>query len=149
MELPVGCPFAPRCDYREDACESGMPAVEVPTAERAVRCINWRSLPARSTGLEPLRARQLDGTHAGDAGVILEAREPARRLRPSQIARRGRVARRGRYLVPPSRNDRVPPSLARAERQDDDASLHRRPARAAGGSIAFRGIDLPGTGASP
>ena len=143
--LPVGCPFAPRCDYREDACESGMPAVELPTAERAVRCINWRSLPARSAGLEPLRARRLDGTHAGDAVVILDVRD----LRAGYGRRRSLGAEDASLAV-------AGISFAVAERSCTAvvgesgsgktttlrciAGLHEP----AGGAIAFRGIDLPG-----
>ncbi|MBS1882844.1 MAG: ABC transporter ATP-binding protein [Actinobacteria bacterium] len=62
-DWPAGCPFAPRCDYRTDACEVAMPPLEAPATGRALRCVNWRTLPERSAGL----TRVLDLDHAAAA----------------------------------------------------------------------------------
>jgi peptide/nickel transport system ATP-binding protein len=44
---PPGCPFAQRCDYRIDRCESEMPPVEpVGDSRHGVRCWVWRELGA-------------------------------------------------------------------------------------------------------
>jgi peptide/nickel transport system ATP-binding protein len=72
---PAGCPFAPRCDYREEACEDAMPMPEAPAPERVVRCINWRALPERTAGLEPFRERHPSQTSEARATAILEVRE--------------------------------------------------------------------------
>jgi oligopeptide/dipeptide ABC transporter ATP-binding protein len=37
--LPLGCPFAPRCAERTDACETAVPPVVDVAPRRAVRCV--------------------------------------------------------------------------------------------------------------
>ncbi|MEV5894054.1 ABC transporter ATP-binding protein [Nonomuraea fuscirosea] len=62
--LPPGCPFAPRCPMRIDACEAGEPPLaEVAGGHRAA-CIRWEevgprgpAVPEDPGGLPPLRVR--------------------------------------------------------------------------------------------
>ena len=55
---------------------AGIPAVELPTAERAVRCINWRACLPDPPALSRFVHDNSSGTPAsGDAGVILEVRD--------------------------------------------------------------------------
>ena len=42
---PTGCPFAPRCDVRIDACTDGVPALARLGSGRAARCIRPGSRP--------------------------------------------------------------------------------------------------------
>ena len=43
-DLPAGCIFAPRCGYRQPACEAGTPPREVVGAGHVSRCFRWRDL---------------------------------------------------------------------------------------------------------
>jgi peptide/nickel transport system ATP-binding protein len=36
---PPGCAFAPRCALAVDACRAGAPALTLPAADHAVRCL--------------------------------------------------------------------------------------------------------------
>jgi peptide/nickel transport system permease protein len=43
-ELPPGCVFAPRCAFRQPACEAARPALTESGDCRQVRCIRWREI---------------------------------------------------------------------------------------------------------
>jgi len=43
-DLPPGCPFAPRCAHRVDACDAAMPALEACGDAHQTRCLRWRDL---------------------------------------------------------------------------------------------------------
>jgi peptide/nickel transport system ATP-binding protein len=43
-ELPVGCPFQPRCDFAEAACASEVQRLESVAEGHAVACRRWRAL---------------------------------------------------------------------------------------------------------
>jgi peptide/nickel transport system ATP-binding protein/oligopeptide transport system ATP-binding protein len=43
-DLPPGCPFAPRCAHREDACDAAMPELEECGPTHHTRCLRWRNL---------------------------------------------------------------------------------------------------------
>jgi oligopeptide/dipeptide ABC transporter ATP-binding protein len=43
--LPPGCPFAPRCAHRIDACDSSVPDLEPCADGHFTRCRRWRDLP--------------------------------------------------------------------------------------------------------
>ncbi|MEV0384084.1 ABC transporter ATP-binding protein [Nonomuraea sp. NPDC050643] len=61
LELPPGCPFAPRCPMRIDACDRGEPPLyEVGDGHRAA-CIRWEEVrPAgRAAPAEPRELREL------------------------------------------------------------------------------------------
>jgi peptide/nickel transport system ATP-binding protein len=45
-ERVAGCPFAPRCPQRTDACEQALPPLERAAVGHDVRCIHWRGTPA-------------------------------------------------------------------------------------------------------
>ncbi|MCM8833694.1 MAG: ABC transporter ATP-binding protein, partial [Candidatus Omnitrophica bacterium] len=38
--LPIGCPFSPRCEYRQKLCEEKIPE-EIEVDNRIVRCIRY------------------------------------------------------------------------------------------------------------
>ena len=44
LDLPPGCPFAPRCSNAIAACSDGMPALEEIKPGHQARCIRWRDL---------------------------------------------------------------------------------------------------------
>jgi oligopeptide/dipeptide ABC transporter ATP-binding protein len=44
LDLPAGCPFAPRCAYCEDACTTSVPALETCGEAHQSRCRRWREL---------------------------------------------------------------------------------------------------------
>jgi peptide/nickel transport system ATP-binding protein len=52
--LPVGCPFQPRCDMRIEACATMLPALVDIAADHAVRCVRWQD-----TGLPDVIVRHV------------------------------------------------------------------------------------------
>jgi oligopeptide/dipeptide ABC transporter ATP-binding protein len=44
--LPDGCVFAPRCDFVEDACTRGQPAMATVGPAHAARCLRWETVMA-------------------------------------------------------------------------------------------------------
>jgi len=44
VNLPPGCPFAPRCPYRIDACTSGYPPLADTGKGQLSRCIRWQEV---------------------------------------------------------------------------------------------------------
>jgi peptide/nickel transport system ATP-binding protein len=44
--LPDGCVFAPRCDFVEDACTRGQPAMATVGSAHAARCLRWETVMA-------------------------------------------------------------------------------------------------------
>ena len=58
--LPDGCVFAPRCDFVEDACTRGQPAMATVGPAHAARCLRWDTViatpptPRAGPGAPPL-----------------------------------------------------------------------------------------------
>ena len=48
MDLPIGCPFHPRCSYATEKCMTENPDAECLSDGHMIRCHNWRDLPAFS-----------------------------------------------------------------------------------------------------
>ncbi len=46
IDLPPGCPFAPRCEYRTEQCEVENPPIERVSPTRRVACWNWETVVA-------------------------------------------------------------------------------------------------------
>jgi len=46
VDLPVGCPFAPRCEYRTEKCVAETPPAEAVSPNRRVACWNWETVVA-------------------------------------------------------------------------------------------------------
>jgi len=44
IDLPPGCPFAPRCQYRTDKCIEENPPLEATSPTRRVACWNWETM---------------------------------------------------------------------------------------------------------
>jgi peptide/nickel transport system ATP-binding protein len=44
QELPVGCPFAPRCDYAEPSCSMNRQSLEAVSPSHEVACQRWRMI---------------------------------------------------------------------------------------------------------
>jgi len=44
VDLPPGCPFAPRCDYRTEKCIQENPPIETISPTRRVACWNWETV---------------------------------------------------------------------------------------------------------
>jgi oligopeptide transport system ATP-binding protein len=53
IDLPPGCPFAPRCQYRTEKCIQENPALEATSPTRRVACWNWETMVAdiKETGI--------------------------------------------------------------------------------------------------
>jgi oligopeptide/dipeptide ABC transporter ATP-binding protein len=43
-DLPPGCPFAPRCAHRIEACDADMPALQECGTAHFTRCLRWQDL---------------------------------------------------------------------------------------------------------
>ncbi len=48
-DLPVGCAFAPRCDFREPSCATNHQKLEEAAPTHKVACQRWPALPAPAT----------------------------------------------------------------------------------------------------
>jgi oligopeptide/dipeptide ABC transporter ATP-binding protein len=89
VDIPAGCPFAPRCPHRIPDCQQHEPELlEVGSPERAAACLRTAELGPLGTGLEP-------GAPAGSApstqgAVLLEVRDLVRQypLRSTGLVRR-------------------------------------------------------------
>ncbi len=46
IDLPKGCPFAPRCAYRTEKCVEEPPPIEATSPTRRVACWNWETMVA-------------------------------------------------------------------------------------------------------
>jgi len=46
IDLPPGCPFAPRCAYRTEKCTTENPPTEATSPTRRVACWNWETMVA-------------------------------------------------------------------------------------------------------
>ena len=46
IDYPVGCPFAPRCEYRTEKCEEEVPSIEQVSPTRRVACWHWETVVA-------------------------------------------------------------------------------------------------------
>ncbi len=46
IDLPKGCPFAPRCAYRTEKCVEETPPIEATSPTRRVACWNWETMVA-------------------------------------------------------------------------------------------------------
>ena len=46
IDLPPGCPFAPRCQYRTEQCTQETPPLEATSPTRRVACWNWETMVA-------------------------------------------------------------------------------------------------------
>jgi len=46
IDLPPGCPFAPRCAYRTEKCIQEKPPIEATSPTRRVACWNWETMVA-------------------------------------------------------------------------------------------------------
>ncbi|MBP0574297.1 peptide ABC transporter ATP-binding protein, partial [Mycobacterium tuberculosis] len=44
MDLPPGCPFAPRCVYRVAACDAAIPPLADTGDGQSSRCIRWQEV---------------------------------------------------------------------------------------------------------
>ena len=44
LQRPPGCPFAPRCDFAEEACDAVVPVMEIAAPGHDTRCRRWREL---------------------------------------------------------------------------------------------------------
>lgn len=44
VDLPPGCPFAPRCEYRTEKCLQEDPPIETLSPTRRVACWNWETM---------------------------------------------------------------------------------------------------------
>ena len=44
VDYPVGCPFAPRCEYRTEQCVAETPEIETISPTRRVSCWNWETV---------------------------------------------------------------------------------------------------------
>ena len=44
IDYPPGCPFAPRCEYRTERCETENPPIETISPTRRVACWNWETV---------------------------------------------------------------------------------------------------------
>ncbi len=53
IDLPPGCPFAPRCQYRTEKCLAENPELEATSPTRRVACWNWETMVAdiKETGI--------------------------------------------------------------------------------------------------
>jgi len=48
INLPPGCPFVPRCDYKVDLCHEAMPPLEATDSDKhIVACWQWRAVAER------------------------------------------------------------------------------------------------------
>lgn len=72
-ERPDGCPFAPRCDWRTDACESGLPPLLDLADGHAARCVRAGEI---GDELAALRRAALEEGAADGAAVDGEAVAP-------------------------------------------------------------------------
>lgn len=48
IDLPKGCPFAPRCSFRTDKCTEENPPMEALSPTRRVACWNWKEVVAHT-----------------------------------------------------------------------------------------------------
>ncbi len=46
IDYPVGCAFAPRCEYRTEKCEKEAPSIEQVSPTRRVACWHWETVVA-------------------------------------------------------------------------------------------------------
>jgi oligopeptide transport system ATP-binding protein len=46
IDLPPGCPFAPRCQYRTEKCTQEAPPIDATSPTRRVACWNWETMVA-------------------------------------------------------------------------------------------------------
>ncbi|MFE4422468.1 ABC transporter ATP-binding protein [Streptomyces sp. NPDC056817] len=84
-DRPEGCPFAPRCAQKTDACEAGLPKLEPVTEQHEVRCFHWRDTepPVTRATIEPrsiapdatVSVRGLHATHRGRGGTVVAAED--------------------------------------------------------------------------
>ncbi|MFE4415179.1 ABC transporter ATP-binding protein [Streptomyces sp. NPDC056821] len=84
-DRPEGCPFAPRCAQKTDACEAGLPKLEPVTEQHEVRCFHWRHTepPVTRATIEPrsiapdatVSVRGLRATHRGRGGTVVAAED--------------------------------------------------------------------------
>ncbi|MFB7575517.1 ABC transporter ATP-binding protein [Streptomyces sp. NPDC056165] len=84
-DRPEGCPFAPRCAQKTDACEAGLPKLEPVTEQHEVRCFHWRDTepPVTRATIEPrsiapdatVSVRGLRATHRGRGGTVVAAED--------------------------------------------------------------------------
>jgi oligopeptide transport system ATP-binding protein len=44
MHIPPGCPFHPRCPYRQDMCKEGVPPLFRVNADRGSACFFWKEV---------------------------------------------------------------------------------------------------------
>ena len=80
-ELPVGCPFSPRCDFVETTCASTPQALEVAAPGHAVACQRWRPIAELvPVPVEPADARARPSSRAG--APMLEVVEVTARYGP-------------------------------------------------------------------
>lgn len=85
---PSGCPFAPRCPLRIDACEVEMPQLERLAADRMVACVRREDVSAWAQELKQKAARTSWGQWADS-----RSDEPVVRL--TGVSKRFRAKRRG------------------------------------------------------
>jgi len=62
--IPEGCVFAPRCDFVEDACTRGQPAMATAVQGHAARCLRWEMVMAMPPAPQGRRIAQRSGETA-------------------------------------------------------------------------------------
>ena len=59
-QLPPGCPFAPRCDYATDSCQSEPQRLEALPNHQEVACQRWRDISVRIGHPGPTAPKEAD-----------------------------------------------------------------------------------------
>ncbi len=69
-QLPIGCAFAPRCDYSVAECAHQQQALELVTADHVVACQQWRLLPPWAPVADSSSSPDSPGTATGEAPIL-------------------------------------------------------------------------------
>jgi peptide/nickel transport system ATP-binding protein len=81
-DRPPGCPFAPRCPQKIDACDAEIPSLVVVSAKHSVRCPEWQRTAAVNWNEQRVQAKEL-----GETAVLLDVSD----LNAEHRTRRGTV----------------------------------------------------------
>jgi peptide/nickel transport system ATP-binding protein len=70
LDLPIGCPFEPRCSYSRDICREKRPELKVTdAAEHLAACFFWQEIDARSKKSKSLAEEKITGQPADLPGA--------------------------------------------------------------------------------
>jgi peptide/nickel transport system ATP-binding protein len=81
-DRPPGCPFAPRCPQRIDACDAELPILVEVSPKHSVRCPEWQRTTAVNWNEQRVQAKEI-----GETAVLLDVSD----LNAEHRTRRGSV----------------------------------------------------------